>query len=112
MKKLVLCLMILGSLSAFSAESVVIDKEVTGVNKETIETREVADKKINLDQKEVDASEIKISSKKIKEGQESLEVKNSDDEIKKELASDVSKESSIWKYVLGVLGVIAIAVAL
>ena len=48
MKKLVLCLMILGSLSAFSAESVVIDKEVTGVNKETIETREVADKKINL----------------------------------------------------------------
>ena len=93
MKKLVLCLMILGSLSAFSAESVVIDKEVTGVNKETIETREVADKKI-------------------KEGQESLEVKNSDDEIKKELASDVSKESSIWKYVLGVLGVIAIAVAL
>ena len=112
MKKLVLGLMILGSLSTFSADNVVIDKEVTGVNKETIETREVVNKKINLDQKEVNASEMRTSSKKIKEGQESLEVKNSDDEIKKELASDVSKDSSIWKYVLGILGVVAIAVAL
>ncbi len=112
MKKLVLGLMILSSLTMFAAENVVIDKEVTGVNKETIETREVANKKINLEQKEVSASEMKTSNKKIKEGQENLEVKNSDDEIKKELASDVSKESSIWKYVLGVLGVIAIAVAL
>ena len=42
MKKLVLGLMILSSLSVFSAEIVVIDKEVTGINKETIETREVA----------------------------------------------------------------------
>ncbi len=112
MKKLVLGLMILSSLSAFSAENVVIDKEVTGINKETIETREVADKKINLDQKEVNASEMRTSSKKIKDNKESLEVKNSDDEIKKELAEDVSKDSSIWKYVLGVLGVVAIAVAL
>lgn len=112
MKKLVLSLMLLGSLSAFAAEDVVIDKQVTGVNKETIETREVADKKINLDQKEVDASEMRTSSRKIKDGQENLEVKNSDDEIKKQLAEDVSKDSSIWKYVLGVLGVVAIAVAL
>lgn len=112
MKKLVLGLMILSSLTMFAGENVVIDKEVTGVNKETIETREVANKKINLEQKEVNASEMKTSSKKIKEGQENLEVKNSDDEIKKELASDVSKESSLWKYVLGVLGVIAVAVAL
>lgn len=112
MKKLVLCLMILSSLSVFSAENVVIDKEVTGINKETIETRGVAEEKINLDQKEVDATEMRTSSKKIKEGQENLEVKNSDDEIKKELASDVSKDSSIWKYILGVVGVIAIAVAL
>ncbi|WP_300394007.1 hypothetical protein [Fusobacterium sp.] len=112
MKKLVLGLMLLSSLTMFAGENVVIDKEVTGVNKETIETREVANKKINLEQKEVNASEMKTSSNKIKEGQESLEVKNSDDEIKKELASDVSKESSIWKYVLGVIGVIAVAVAL
>ena len=112
MKKLVLGFMILSSLSVFSAENVVIDKEVTGINKETIETREVADKKIDLEQKEVNASKMRTSSKKIKEGQENLEVKNSDDEIKKELAQDVSKDSSLWKYVLGVLGVIAIAVAL
>ena len=112
MKKLVLGLMILSSLSVFSADNVVIDKEVTGINKETIETREVADKKIVLEQKEVTASEMRTSSKKIKEGQENLEVKNSDEEIKKELAQDVSKDSSLWKYVLGVLGVIAIAVAL
>ena len=105
MKKLVLGLMILSSLSVFSADNVVIDKEVTGINKETIETREVADKKIDLEQKEVNASEMR-------EGQENLEVKNSDEEIKKELAQDVSKDSSLWKYVLGVLGVIAIAVAL
>lgn len=112
MKKLVLSLMILGSLSVFAAENVVIDKEITGINKETIETREVAGKKINLEQKEIDASEMKTSSKKIKDNQENLEVKNSDDDIKKELAEDVSKDKSIWKYILGVIGIVAIAVAL
>lgn len=112
MKKAVLYLMILGSISMYAADNVVIDKEVTGINKETIETREVAGKKINLDQKEIDASEMRTSSRKIKDGQESLEVKDSDSEIKKELAEDVSKDKSIWKYVLGVLGVIAVAVAL
>ena len=64
MKKLVLGLMILSSLSVFSADNVVIDKEVTGINKETIETREVADKKIDLEQKEVNASEMRTSRKK------------------------------------------------
>lgn len=112
MKKAVLYLMILGSISMYAADNVVIDKEVTGINKETIETREVAGKKINLDQKEIDASEMRTSSRKIKDGQESLEVKDSDSEIKKELSEDVSKDRSIWKYVLGVLGVIAVAVAL
>lgn len=112
MKKLVLSLMILGSLSIYGADNVVIDKEITGVNKETIETREVAGKKIDLEQKEIDASEMRTSSRKIKDNQESLEVQNSDDEIKKELAGDVSKDRSIWKYILGVLGVAAIAVAL
>ena len=68
MKKLVLGLMILSSLSVFSADNVVIDKEVTGINKETIETREVADKKIDLEQKEVTASEMRTSSKKIRAG--------------------------------------------
>lgn len=112
MKKLVLSLMILGSLSIFGAENVVIDKQVTGINKETIETREVAGKKIELEQKEVDASDMRTSSVKIKEGQESLEVKNSNDELKKELAGDVEKGGSVWKYILGVLGVAAIAIAL
>ena len=112
MKKLVLSLMILGSLSIFGAENVVIDKQVTGINKETIETREVAGKKIELEQKEVDANDMRTSSVKIKEGQESLEVKNSNDELKKELAGNVEKEGSIWKYILGVLGVAAIAIAL
>lgn len=112
MKKIFISLMILGSISIYAAENVVIDKQVTGINKETIETRDVADKKIELEQKEVDAAEMKTSSKKIKDGQESLEVKDSDNEIKKELAGDVEKEKSIWKYVLGVLGIVAIAVAL
>lgn len=112
MKKLILAFMILGSISILGAENVVIDKQVTGINKETIETREVADKKTELEQKEIDASELRTSSRKIKEGQETLEVKNNDDELKKELAGDVEKESSIWKYILGILGVAAIAIAL
>ena len=112
MKKTAVFFMILGSLSVYAAENVVIDKEVTGINKETIETREVAGKKINLEQEEIDASEIRTSSKKIKDSQENLEVKNSDDELRKELAGDVEKDSSIWKYILGILGVVAVAIAL
>lgn len=112
MKKLVLGILITGSLMSFAAENVVIDKEVTGINKETIEKREVINKEVSFEQKEVNASEVRTSSEKLKNTQENLNVKNSDDSLKKELASDMSTGNSFWKYILGVVGIVAIAIAL
>lgn len=112
MKKWILIGMILGSVSICAQENLKIDKQVTGVNKETIEERELSDAKIDLRKAEVSGKEIKVSNKKIKNSEENLEINNSQDNLKKELASDVEKESSIWKYILGALGIVAIAVAL
>lgn len=112
MKKFLSIMMIIGSISIFAGDNVVIDKEVTGINKETLETREVKEKKIDLEQKEVDAEELKASSTKIKDNKESLNSENTNEDIKKELSSNVSKESSLWKYIVGALVVVGAAFAL
>lgn len=112
MKKLVLALIILGSVSTYAKDNLVIDKQVTGINKEIIEERKLGDTKIELKEAEVSGKDLKVSNRKIKNNEESLEIKNSDDNLKKELATDVKKESSLWKYIVGALGIVAIAVAL
>lgn len=53
MKKLVLGILITGSLMSFAAENVVIDKEVTGINKETIEKEKLSIKKFLLNKKKL-----------------------------------------------------------
>ena len=112
MKKLIFAFMILGSVTLFAEEKLILDKQVTGINKESIEKREVKEKRIDLKEAKVDGKDIRVSNKKIKNSEENLEIVNSNDNIKKELATDVKKDSSIWKYIIGALGVAAIAISL
>lgn len=118
MKKTVLLLMLAMSLGIYSAENevapqsnVLIDKEVTGVNKDTLEVREIKEESLELEQEKVDATRLNVSNKKLKEEKESNLLRE-DEKLKKELSQDVEKESSIWKILLGILVVAGVAVAL
>lgn len=118
MKKTVLLLMLAMSLGVYSAENevvqqsnVLIDKEVTGVNKDNLEVREIKEEGLELEQEKVDATRLNVSNKKLKEEKEANLLRE-DKKLKKELSQDVEKESSIWKIILGILAVAGIAVAL
>ncbi len=117
MKKTVLLLMLAMSLGIYSAEikspenNVTIGKEVTGVNRDTLEVREIKEENIILEQEKVDATRLNVSNKKLKEEKESNLLRE-DEKLKKELSGEVEKESSPWKIILGILAVVGVAVAL
>lgn len=117
MKKTVLLLMLAMSLGIYSAETktpennVTIGKEVTGVNKDTLEVRDIKEETLDLEQEKVDATRLNVSNKKLKEEKEANLLRE-DEKLKKELSGEVEKESSPWKIILGILAVVGIAVAL
>lgn len=112
MKKIILIAMILGSINLFGEEKLLIDKKVTGVNKETIEQREIETRKINLREAQIEGENIEISNNEIKNGKENIEIISDDDSIRKELATEVKKDNSFWKYIIGALGIVILGVAL
>lgn len=118
MKKTILLLMLAMSIGIYSAETqvapqnnVLIDKEVTGVNKDTLEIRDIKEENLELEQEKIDATRLNVSNKKLKEEKESNLLRE-DEKLKKELSGNVEKESSPWKIILGILAVAGIAVAL
>ncbi|NME35024.1 MULTISPECIES: hypothetical protein [Fusobacterium] len=117
MKKLAILLMLSMSLGVYSAEqkapvnNVSIDKEVTGINRDTLELRDIKEEKLELEQEKVDATRLNVSTKELKEENEDTLLRENE-KLKQEISQDVEKESSPLKYILGILAVIGIAVAL
>lgn len=111
MKKIIIGMMMVSSLSLMASENVKIDKQVTGVNKETIEVREIEQSNIKLKKENIEGSKLKVSDENIKNSKETV-ILRQDNSLDKELSGEVEKESSFLKVLLGILGVAAIAVAL
>lgn len=110
MKKMLVIMMLSCSAGLFAAENVVLDKEVTGINKETIETREIKDSGVKLETENVEGMRAKISDKNIKN--EKQGVLNKDNDLQNELSGEVKKDTSFFKILLGIVGVVAIGIAL
>ncbi|MFK4784726.1 hypothetical protein [Fusobacterium sp. MFO224] len=110
MKKMLVIMMLSCSAGLFAADNVILDKQVTGINKETIETREIKDSGVKLEKENVEGMRAKISDKNMKN--EKQEVLGEDSDLQKELSGEVEKDSSFMKILLGVLGIVAVGVAL
>ncbi len=113
MKKtlLILSLISLMGITTLGADNVSIDKEVTGINKETLEVRNIEGQEATLEQEQVNANVIKIYNDQLK--QESNEmVLRENNELKDELSQEVENDSKAMKYLIGALVIIGVAVAL
>ncbi|MGL5902507.1 MAG: hypothetical protein ACRCZO_07445, partial [Cetobacterium sp.] len=100
MKKLIITGMMVLSLGIFANEEVVIDKQVTGVNKEQLETYS-KDNNIGLDKKVIKIEDTNINADKFKDQKQVIQLSESNDSLNKSLTETETK-TPIWKYIIGV----------
>lgn len=89
-----------------------IDKEVTGVNKEQLERKEIETKEMLLKNQNINTGSVELSSENLKEQQQKIKVvQNEKSALEDELSQGV-EEKSFLKYIIGAVGVIALIIAL
>ncbi|MGL4947699.1 MAG: hypothetical protein ACRDAT_05575 [Cetobacterium sp.] len=110
MKKLIITGMIVLSLGLFANEEVIIDKQVTGVNKEQLETYS-KDNNIGLDKKVIKIEDTNINADKFKDQKQVIQLSESNDSLNKSLTETESK-TPIWKYIIGVVALVGLGIAL
>lgn len=113
MKKLMAALFLLSTLAVCAEDSVTaIDKEVTGVNKEQLERKEIETKEMLLKNQKIDTGSVELSSENMKEQQQKIKVvQNEKAALEDELSQGVEKKSFL-KYIIGAVGVVALIIAL
>lgn len=113
MKKLMAALFLLSTLAVCAEDSVTaIDKEVTGVNKEQLERKEIETKEMLLKNQKIDSGSVELSSENMKEQQQKIKVvQNEKAALEDELSQGVEKKSFL-KYIIGALGVVVLIIAL
>ena len=112
MKKLMASLFLLSTMVVCAEESVTaIDKEVTGVNKEQLERKEIETKEMLLKNQNINTGSVELSSENLKEQQKIKVVQNEKSALEDELSQGV-EEKSFLKYIIGAVGVIALIIAL
>lgn len=109
MKKIILLGVIALSTAVFSNEKIIMDKEVIGVNKEQLETFS-KERNIEIKEEVIILNDKNISTDKIRAEKHNLELEESNDSISKSMVKEES--SSVWKYILGAITLVAIGVAL
>nr|WP_307775776.1 hypothetical protein [uncultured Cetobacterium sp.] len=109
MKKIILIGLTALSLATFASDDVIIDKQVTGVNKEQLEVYE-SNSNINLDKKVIKMEDKNVSADKYKNQKQIIQVSNSDDGLDSNLVEE--KSTPIWKYVIGVVALVTLGIAL
>ncbi len=109
MKKIILIGLTALSLATFASDDVIIDKQVTGVNKEQLEVYE-SNSNINLDKKVIKMEDKNVSADKYKNQKQIIQVSNSDDGLDSSLVEE--KSTPIWKYVIGVVALVTLGIAL
>lgn len=113
MKKLMAALFLLSTLAVCAEDSITaIDKEVTGVNKEQLERKEIETKEMLLKNQKIDTGSVELSSENMKEQQQKIKVvQNEKAALEDELSQGVEKKSFL-KYIIGAVGVVALIIAL
>lgn len=113
MKKLIASLFLLSTMLVNAEESVTaIDKEVTGVNKEQLERKEIETKEMLLKNQNISTGSVELSSENLKEQQQKIKVvQNEKSALEDELSQGV-EDKSFLKYIIGAIGVVALIIAL
>lgn len=112
MKKLMTVLLMAGSMMTFAntSQSVVIDKEVTGINKESLENRTIKVQNQGI-KDTVKVTDADISTEQVKNQKQKINVQNNK-ELEDELSEGVEKKSSLWKWIVGALTVVGAVIIL
>lgn len=113
MKKLVTGLFLLSTLVICAEDSMTaLDKEVTGVNKEQLEKKDLETRDMLLKDENFGSGSVEISSENMKEQQQKIKVvQNEKSALEDELSQGVEKKSFL-KYIIGAVGVVALIIAL
>ena len=95
MKKLVVSLFLLSALVVSAEDSMTaIDKEVTGVNKEQLEMKEIETKEMLLKGQKIDSGSVELSGENLKNQQQKIKVvQNEKSALEDELSQGVEKKS-------------------
>lgn len=110
MKKLVITGLMILSLGVFANEDVVIDKQVTGVNKEQLESYP-KESNVQLEKKVIKIEDTNINADKFKDQKQIIQLNESNDFLNKSLTETESK-TPIWKYIIGVVALVTLGIAL
>ncbi|MGL4997760.1 MAG: hypothetical protein ACRC5T_02040 [Cetobacterium sp.] len=110
MKKLVITGLMVLSLGIFANENVIIDKQVTGVNKEQLESYP-KENNLKLEKKVIKIEDTNISADKFKDQKQVIQLDESNDSMNKSL-TETEKKTPIWKYIIGVLALVTLGIAL
>lgn len=110
MKKLVITGLMILSLGVFANEDVVIDKQVTGVNKEQLESYP-KESNVQLEKKIIKIEDTNINADKFKDQKQVIQLNESNDSLNKSLTETESK-TPIWKYIIGIVALVGLGIAL
>ncbi|MGL5053810.1 MAG: hypothetical protein ACRC5W_09525 [Cetobacterium sp.] len=110
MKKLVITGLMILSLGIFANENVIIDKQVTGVNKEQLESYP-KENNLKLEKKVIKIEDTNISADKFKDQKQVIQLDESNDSMNKSL-TETEKKTPIWKYIIGVVALVTLGIAL
>lgn len=110
MKKLVVTSLMILSLGIFANEDVVIDKQVTGVNKEQLENYP-KESNVQLEKKVIKIDDKNITADKFKDQKQVIQINETNDSMNKSL-TETDSGTSIWKYIIGVVALVTLGIAL
>lgn len=110
MKKLIIIGMTVVSLGVFASENVIIDKEVTGVNKEQLENYK-GDNNILINKNVESVNDDNIKSNNYQRQKQIIRLENVDDSVNESLMNK-KDNSSIWKYIIGAIALVTLGIAL
>ena len=110
MKKLVITGLMILSLGVFANEDVIIDKQVTGVNKEQLENYP-KESNVQLEKKVIKIEDTNINADKFKDQKQVIQLNESNDSLNKSLTETETK-TPIWKYIIGVVALVTLGIAL
>lgn len=111
MKKMTLMLLLAGSILSYAntADSVVIDKQVTGINKESLESREITNGTQEI-KGNVNIRSVNVSTEQVKNQKQKINLQDNK-ELEDELSQGMEK-SNLWKWIMGALTVVGVAIIL
>lgn len=110
MKKILVVLFTSLSIGILAVEqNVVIDKEITGINKEQLEVYP-KDNSVVLESKTEKLTDRNITKDKYKNQKKIISLKDTNSDMNKSLTE--TDDSNLWKYLLGAAALITIGVAL